>query len=67
MNDPDLLRRKAAPEHSMNPSEPDTASVAAADYESIELFGARTEITIRHDGSIYRLRVTRQGKLLLNK
>jgi len=35
--------------------------------ESISLFGDRKEIHIRHDGELYRLRVTRNGKLILNK
>jgi len=32
-----------------------------------ELFRGRTEIAIDHYGVLYRLRVTRQGKLILNK
>ncbi|WP_434064261.1 hemin uptake protein HemP [Pararhizobium gei] len=35
--------------------------------ESRELFRGRTEILIAHDGSIYRMKITRQGKLILNK
>lgn len=31
------------------------------------LFQGRTEIAIDHGGSIYRLKITRQGKLILNK
>jgi hemin uptake protein HemP len=31
------------------------------------LFQGRTEIAIEHSGSIYRLKITRQGKLILNK
>ncbi len=38
-----------------------------ADYDSDSLFRGRAEITIRHDDSVYRLRITRQGKLILNK
>lgn len=34
---------------------------------SRELFGRETEIGIEHQGSLYRLRITRQGKLILNK
>lgn len=34
---------------------------------SDELFRGRNEIAVDHYGSIYRLRVTRQGKLILNK
>ena len=31
------------------------------------LFQGSTEIAIDHAGSIYRLKITRQGKLILNK
>ena len=31
------------------------------------LFGSVREIGIRHDGALYRLKITRQGKLILNK
>ncbi len=39
------------------------ASVIESDY----LFGERHEVQIRHAGEIYRLRLTRNGKLILNK
>jgi hemin uptake protein HemP len=35
--------------------------------QSRELFAGRTEICIEHEGSVYRLKITRQGKLILNK
>ena len=35
--------------------------------DSRDLFGERREIVIEHDGSLYRLKITRQGKLILNK
>jgi hemin uptake protein HemP len=31
------------------------------------LFGSRTEVLIDHRGEIYRLRITRQDKLILTK
>jgi hemin uptake protein HemP len=34
---------------------------------SDELFQGRNEIVIRHDGQDYRLRITRQNKLILTK
>ncbi|WP_445082886.1 hemin uptake protein HemP [Chelativorans sp. YIM 93263] len=34
---------------------------------SEELFRGATELTIEHAGSLYRLKITRQGKLILNK
>lgn len=35
--------------------------------EGSDLFAGANEIMIRHDGVIYRLKITRQGKLILNK
>jgi len=31
------------------------------------LFGERKEVAIEHDGAVYRLKITKQGKLILNK
>lgn len=36
-------------------------------YKSQQLFGSKNEIGIQHDGALYRLKITRQGKLILNK
>jgi len=36
-------------------------------YQSQQLFGSDNEIGIRHGGALYRLKITRQGKLILNK
>lgn len=35
--------------------------------ESRDLFRGESEILISHDGAIYRMKITRQGKLILNK
>jgi hemin uptake protein HemP len=35
--------------------------------ESAEIFRGQNEIMIRHDGALYRMKITRQGKLILNK
>lgn len=35
--------------------------------DSRKLFGPAQEIGILHQGSLYRLKITRQGKLILNK
>lgn len=57
-NDNDLAR----------PSElPALARRAQRIIESRELFGTENEILISHDGAIYRMKITRQGKLILNK
>ncbi|MCZ4291774.1 hemin uptake protein HemP [Hoeflea alexandrii] len=45
-------------------------SETAANTQAIPssaLFSDRREITISHEGALYRLRITRQGKLILNK
>jgi len=34
---------------------------------SLELFRGASELVIRHDGQDYRLRITRQNKLILTK
>lgn len=52
------------------PAAPGRASVSACDKHCIssdELFGKCTEICIRHCGNDYRLRITRQDKLILTK
>jgi hemin uptake protein HemP len=35
--------------------------------EAQELLGGKNEIHIRHDGQIYRLRITSRNKLILQK
>ncbi|MEP2980639.1 MAG: hemin uptake protein HemP [Lentilitoribacter sp.] len=36
-------------------------------YKSDRLFQGQKEIIIQHEDASYRLRITRQGKLILNK
>ena len=36
-------------------------------YDSLDLFGNQCEIKIRHKGEMYRIRITRNGKLIMNK
>jgi hemin uptake protein HemP len=47
--------------------ESEAAAGALRLVRSTDLFGAATEIGIVHAGEVYRLRITRQGKLILNK
>jgi hemin uptake protein HemP len=47
------------------PRRPQPADTRTLD--SAALFAGRTEIVIDHDGALYRLKITRQGKLILNK
>lgn len=35
--------------------------------DSAALFRGSREITIHHEGALYRMKITRQGKLILNK
>ncbi|MBK20243.1 MAG: hypothetical protein CMM52_15535 [Rhodospirillaceae bacterium] len=39
----------------------------SADLDSETLLGGAREVTIRHKDSLYRLRATRKGKLILTK
>jgi len=51
----------AKPEMSRNPSS------QPRPLDSVDLFGAKDEVEITHQGETYRLRRTRQGKLILTK
>jgi hemin uptake protein HemP len=46
---------------------PRNSSVAPRPLDSAALLGARGEVEIVHQGETYRLRRTRQGKLILTK
>jgi hemin uptake protein HemP len=35
--------------------------------ESADIFRGQSEVIIRHEGAVYRMKITRQGKLILNK
>lgn len=45
----------------------ETTGQEAAIIDARALFGSAREITIKHEGALYRLKITRQGKLILNK
>ncbi|MBB4188284.1 hemin uptake protein HemP [Sinorhizobium terangae] len=49
------------------PSQPTPIGQNQRVVESRDLFRGDSEILISHDGTIYRMRITRQGKLILNK
>ncbi len=52
------------------PDDDDAADPAAAPAPVVDtknLFGDHREIVIEHDGERYRLRITRRGKLILQK
>ncbi len=44
-----------------------TAAPQVRIVESTDIFRGQTEIMIKHEGVIYRMKITRQGKLILNK
>ena len=46
---------------------PDYSRVETRTLTSQSLFQGEYEIGIDHGGSLYRLKITRQGKLILNK
>jgi hemin uptake protein HemP len=46
---------------------PATPGASRESWRSEELLGARTEVLILHGSEVYRLRRTRQGKLILYK
>jgi hemin uptake protein HemP len=43
------------------------AEAVLPEYDTQELFAGRREIVIRHAGADYRMKITKQGKLILNK
>lgn len=45
----------------------DTGRLAVRTLTSNSLFAGEHEIGIEHHGALYRLKITRQGKLILNK
>ena len=54
--------------HSTSPSPaPQRPPADARQLDSQSLFGAARELLIRHNGALYRLRMTRAGKLILTK
>jgi len=49
-------------------AEPDAPSTEKLpQYDTDTLFAGRREIVIHHAGAAYRMKITRQGKLILNK
>ena len=51
----------------MKPEMPGSIAGALRQLDSATLLGSRGEIVIAHQGETYRLRRTRQGKLILTK
>ncbi|HEY4200691.1 MAG TPA: hemin uptake protein HemP [Devosiaceae bacterium] len=55
-----------APAQSASPR-PRTVLQGPRRFNTAELFGEATEVEIEHEDALYRLKITRQGKLILNK
>lgn len=47
--------------------EPLATGAAPRIVDSAELFGGQSSLLIRHLGGLYRLQITRQGKLIMTK
>ena len=65
-----IINAMPQPEPLSTPAPPATARAPASgmrQFDSRSLFGAARELLIRHNGALYRLRVTRAGKLILTK
>ena len=54
-------------EKTPTPPAPCTTAPQIRMVDSTDIFRGQTEIMIKHDGVIYRMKITRQGKLILNK
>jgi hemin uptake protein HemP len=68
MNDPAQSNKPAEPAApSPSPPAASDAELARQSWRSEELLGERTEVLILHGTDVYRLRRTRQGKLILYK
>lgn len=59
--------KTAAPPSAAKPELPGNPSVPPRPLDSMALLGSRGEVEIAHQGETYRLRRTRQGKLILTK
>jgi hemin uptake protein HemP len=62
----DQLLQKLAPIETLSPDAKADGAAREA-WRSEELLGDRSEVLIVHNNEIYRLRRTRQGKLILYK
>ena len=56
-----------ADESATKPERPVRLAAPQSPLDSMALLGGRDEIEIAHQGETYRLRRTRQGKLILTK
>lgn len=64
MKTDELTRRPAT--HAVGPVQP-VDGQRPRRFDAAQLFAGTTEIEIVHEQAVYRLKITRQGKLILNK
>ena len=50
-----------------NEATSDNRSITSEVLSSVDIFKGKSKVEISHDGEIYMLRQTRQGKLILTK
>ncbi|WP_246660237.1 hemin uptake protein HemP [Rhizobium sp. FKL33] len=55
------------PSRSGNAESDDALDANLREYDTKTLFMGDREIVINHAGSAYRMKITKQGKLILNK
>ena len=58
----ELDRKESAPKPGLT-----SADETIPEYDTGTLFASSREIVIRHAGADYRMKITKQGKLILNK
>ena len=68
MNRPTTLPAATTrPDTPVEPHAPELPANAAPALSSQAVLQGRTQVTIEHNGALYRLQSTRQGKLILTK
>lgn len=66
-HDPDDVRPRTRRVETQAPMRAEPIPVLVRTLSSETLFQGGHEIGIEHHGALYRLKITRQGKLILNK
>lgn len=66
-HNPDAFHYRYRRAETEAPRQVDPARLNVRTLNSNSLFAGSHEIGIEHHGALYRLKITRQGKLILNK
>ena len=66
-HNPDAFRTRFRRPETDAPRRLDAGQLSVRTLSSNTLFAGAHEIGIEHHGALYRLKITRQGKLILNK